>query len=281
MTMQSNIDGVPRRIWILWTQGRDRMPSVPRACVESWRRHNPDWDVEVLTGETLCEWADPKLCLPRAQAQRPYRLSELARLSLLAKHGGVWADATCYCMKPLDDWLPACLDSGFFAFERPGRDRLMSSWFLASRPEGYVPQKLYEALDAYYLGRELSDVGWRRVVRRVLDAALNQSIHTTSLWFTWPLPHLGISPYLSFHYIFNRLAKTDANFRDVWERTAKISADGPHDLGLHGLHEPPSPRIIADIDRRRMPLYKLNWRIDPATLPASCTLNVLLDRAGR
>lgn len=274
--MISDMNGVPKRIWILWTQGVDQMPPVPRACVESWIKHNPTWDVKVLTGESLCQWADQLLCLPSAQSQRPYRLSELARLNLLAKHGGVWVDATCYCMKPLDEWLPSCLDSGFFAFDRPGRDRVMSSWFLASPPDGYIPRQMFNALNRYYLGRKLSDIGWRRVVRRALDSILNRSVRTTSLWFGWPLPQLGISPYLSFHYIFHQLSKADPDFGDIWQRTIKVSADGPHSLDCHGFDEPPSPQIRADIEQRRVPLYKLNWRIDPATLSASSTLNLLL-----
>ena len=255
------------------------MPPVPRACVDTWAAHNPDWDITILTGENLCNWADPRLCLPDAQSQRPYRLSELARLNLLARHGGVWVDATCYCMKPLDEWLPDCLVSGFFAFDRPGRDRLMASWFLASPPDGYISRRMWEALEGYYLDRSLSDTGWRRLARKALDQALNHSTRTTSLWFAPPLPQLGISPYLSFHYLFNWLTRTDPAFRDIWERTVKVSADGPHSLDLHSFDKPPSSQILADIEQRRVPVYKLNWRIDPAALPASSTLNVLLGRS--
>lgn len=274
----SDISSIPKRIWVFWSQGLDQMPPVPRACIDTWAIHNPDWDIKVLTKENLCHWTDPRLCLPQAQSQRPYRLSELARLSLLARHGGVWVDATCYCTKPLDEWLPNYLLSGFFAFDRPGRDRLMSSWFLASSLDGYIPRRMREALDDYYLGHDLSDTGWRRLARKVLDRILNHSTHTTSLWFVPPLPQLGISPYLSFHYLFNRLTRTDPTFRDIWERTVKVSADGPHSLQFHGLGRPPSSQILVDFEQRRVPIYKLDWRLDPASFPASSTLNVLLSQ---
>ena len=72
---------------------------------------------------------------PDRSAGLPGRLqADLARLDLLARHGGVWADATCFCVRPLDDWLLPCLPSGFFAFDRPGPDRLLSTWFLAAQP---------------------------------------------------------------------------------------------------------------------------------------------------
>jgi hypothetical protein len=135
---------------------------------------------------------------------------------------------------------------------------------------------MWEALDVYYLGHNLSDVGWRELARRTLDRVLNGSTRTTSLWFAPPLPQLGITPYYSFHYLFTRLTQTDPEFRNIWERTVKISADGPHSLQFHGLEMPPSPQILTDIEQRRVPVYKLNWRVDSLELPASSTLNTLL-----
>ncbi len=271
--------GVPRRIWILWTQGPDHMPQVPRTCIDTWAAHNPGWDIEVLSIETLHHWVDPLLCQPETLSQPPYRLSDLVRLNLLDRHGGVWVDATCFCMRPLDNWLPDWLASGFFAFARPGRDRVMSNWLLASAPSGYIPHRMWDALRSYFLARDLSDTGWRRVARKGLDQVLNHSTLTTSLWFAAPLPQLGISPYLSFHYLFNRLIRTDPTFRDIWERTPKISSDGPHSIAFHGFDKPPSSQILADIEHRRVPVYKLNRRIDPAALSTSSTLNVLLEHA--
>jgi hypothetical protein len=268
----------------MWTQGLDQAPAVPRACVETWMRHNPDWDLTVLDAETLCDWADPALCGPRAQSLHPYRLSELARLSLLLRHGGVWADATCFCMRPLDEWLPGCLESGFFAFASPGPDRILASWFLASAPGDYVVRRMWEELGSYYLGHELpfgADLlppGWRNPAARVLGRVLNGNRRSAQLWFAPPLPQLGISPYMAFHYQFARLLRIDGSFREIWERTVKVTADGPHGLQKHGLEEPPSPAVLAELEERRVPVYKLRWRIDPTTLPQPSTIKVLLDR---
>ncbi len=267
---------VPRRIWTLWIQGPDHMPAIPRACIDSWRRSNPGWDVKLLTAANLCEWADPVLCHPKAQSLRPEKLSNLARLNLLATRGGVWVDATCYCMRPLDDWLPGLLGSGFFAFERPGPDRLISSWFLAGAPDGHIQRRMWSELRSYYLNHSPSDDGWRRFTRGRLERVANRNSRTTRLWFLPPFPQLGIMPYHSFHYMFNRLTRTDPTFHSIWQRTAKVSADGPHRLQSHGLGLPPSPEILAEIEQRSVPVYKLNWRVDPATVPASSTLNVLL-----
>ncbi len=137
---------------------------------------------------------------------------------------------------------------------------------------------MWSALSSYYLDYNLSSQGWRGQLQRRLERGINSHVRTTSLWFMPPLPQLGITPYHSFHYMFNRLTRTDPAFGGIWDRTPRLSADGPHRLRSHGLGRPPSPQILAEIEQRRVPLYKLTWRIDPARLAASSTLNLLLDR---
>ena len=53
---------LPRTIWCLWFQGWADAPDLVRACAASWRRHNPDWNLQLLSGDTLAASLDP---LPR------------------------------------------------------------------------------------------------------------------------------------------------------------------------------------------------------------------------
>lgn len=46
----------------------------------------------------------------------PAAESDILRLYLLKKYGGVWVDATNLCRRPLDAWLPSAACEGFFAF---------------------------------------------------------------------------------------------------------------------------------------------------------------------
>ena len=271
---------VPRRIWTLWNQGIENAPPVVQACVETWARWNPDWEVQVLTADTLSQWVDPVLTQPRAGSQLPYRLSELARLSLLERHGGVWVDATCFCMKPLDEWLPSVVGpSGFFAFRRPARERVVASWFLASDANGYIVRRMWRELSAYYLGHTFRKSRAQFGPDGPLDRVLNHSIRTTEFWFWPPLPQLRISPYFAFHYLFAKLARTDKRFHETWKLTPAFEANGPHSphsILQNGYGEPPTEEIVQDLERRTVPVYKLDWRVDPDELPASSTLKALL-----
>lgn len=124
---------IPRILWIFWAQGEDAAPPVVKKCIASWRRHNPDWDIRILDAHT----AQALTMLPDLPDNLPFRFkSNLLRLNLLARHGGVWADATTYCHRPLDQWIHLLGgQTGFFVFSAPHTDRWIDNWFIASDPE--------------------------------------------------------------------------------------------------------------------------------------------------
>src|SRR5262245_44082221 len=108
---------IPKRIWFLWLQGIAQAPPLVRACLESWRRWNPDWQIEVLDQSNLDTFLPASAQLGgRSERIQAAALSDLIRVNILNRHGGVWTDATCLCRKPLDVWLPQLAQAGFFAF---------------------------------------------------------------------------------------------------------------------------------------------------------------------
>ncbi len=64
----------------------------------------------------------------------------------------------------------------------------------------------------------------------------------------------------------------------MWNLTPKISADIPHRLQLYaGLLNPLTEEIKSEIDNRISPVYKLDWRIEPAQKKEATVLDYLLD----
>lgn len=124
---------IPRILWIFWAQGEDAAPPVVRDCIGSWRRENPTWDIRVLNSDT----AEALVDLSDLSHHLPFRFkADLLRLRLLASQGGIWTDATTYCHRPLDDWMPLLGgQTGFFVFASPHSDRWISSWFIAAHPD--------------------------------------------------------------------------------------------------------------------------------------------------
>ena len=82
--------------------------------------------------------------------------SDIIRLALLNRYGGVWADSTMLCLEPLDNWLPKDnnMQSGLWMYHGNGGRFVPgtgpASWFIISLPGGYMIQRWKAACDAYW-----------------------------------------------------------------------------------------------------------------------------------
>jgi Capsular polysaccharide synthesis protein len=237
---------LPKTIWCLWFQGWDNAPDLVKACCASWRRHNPGWAIRFLSRETLGDYLPPSAERDAIENKNlPLEaLSDLARIELLSRFGGVWVDSTVYCLRPLDDWLPQAMPRGFFAFDRPGPDRMVSTWFLAAERRSHVVE------------------AWRR---RTLDYWQSRAERHHYFWL---------------HYLFGEAYGEDAEFRDIWDSTVKISADGPH------WFTPCDERLsrrVSGLDRSlvetaQVPVLKLTHKVDHAAQRDGTVYRWLCDR---
>ena len=264
----------------MWFQGFNSAPELVRKCRHSWQRHNSNWQVISLDGENYKEYINLDDIIRQHRHTIPIvHLSELVRINLLAKFGGVWVDATCFCCRPLDEWLEDNLTSGFFAFEKPGKDRLLSSWFLASVENCHLAKIYSQLVNSYWSHHRfpLQNSSWfSRKLVKLISIIFNRNARSAALWVHPMVASvLMLRPYFCFHYIFYRVINTDADCGKTWFLTPKISADIPHRLQLAGLLKPVSTEIKNIIDGRKDMLYKLNWRCEPNLVPG-CNLNYLL-----
>ena len=223
-------DSVPKIIWLLWLQGWENAPEVVRACAASWVRLNPAWSVRFLTREHL-----PQLFPSSSPSARlleldipPEALSNVVRLELLARYGGVWADATTYCLMPLDEWLAPAVAEGFFAFDRPGPDRMLASWFLAAPPGAPVIARWRSLAQAYWTDRT--------------------ERHT----------------YFWFHYLFADAYKTHPDVKRVWDAMPKHAAAGPLAFAPYQnkLFRPLTAGAQKFVATAASPMLKLTHRIN-------------------
>ena len=256
----------------MWFQGEDNMPEIVQMCFHSWKKHNPHWNIQLLTTTNLIEHTNiAEVVGPNWGSIPPAAKSDLIRIQLLASGGGVWADASTYCTQPLDDWLPKNLSSGFFAFAHPNKDRLISSWFMASY-ENQLLTKHYAAAAIEFwkkhtprvlLERQLSYSGVEALAKWLYQTNPIWAVHSAFMRLT------GISHYFWFHYIFTWLVKVQPGAKHVWDSTPKVAADGPHKLLHFGYREPIDAKMKEELDRPSVPVYKLNWRYSIGDIPDS------------
>jgi hypothetical protein len=270
---------MPRIIWFLWFQGLDNAPDVVRKCHESWVARNPTWRVVNLDASMLSSVSRVDYSAGNIAALSQQHKADLLRLDLMANQGGVWADATCFCVQPLDDWLPQKMESGFFAFYRPGPDRILSNWFLAADPGSVLASRMFEQM-LHYWGNHRFVNSDRQFSVKVLTRLLRGSRRTRGWWFSPVIRDwLRLSPYFAFAYSFEKLIQEDAECAAVWSRTPKVSAAASHHLYRAGLLTPVTPELRAEIDRREVPVYKTAWNLENKPITCDTVLGYLLDMA--
>lgn len=269
---------MPRIIWFLWFQGLDNAPYVVRKCYESWVARNPTWRVVNLDASMLSSVSQVDYSAGNIAALSQQHKADLLRLDLIANHGGIWVDATCFCMQPLDDWLPQKMESGFFAFDRPGPDRVLSNWFLAAHTNNALAARMFDQMLRYWGDHQFASD--RQFLLKALGRVLRVSRPTRGLWFSPVIQDwLRLSPYFAFAYSFEKLIHEDTECAAIWSRTPKVSADGSHHLYRAGLLTPVTPELRAEIDRRTVPVYKTAWNVGDTAIPSDTVLGYLLDMA--
>lgn len=128
---------IPRTIWSYWHD--DAIPPVVAQCMANWQRLNPGYQVHMVSASTLRRHlSDVPAGLQRLAAPKQ---SDWIRLALLARHGGVWLDASIFLTRSLD-WVNALHRTQGGHFVGYYLDRyadgspfpVIDSWFLAAPP---------------------------------------------------------------------------------------------------------------------------------------------------
>jgi hypothetical protein len=126
---------IPKVIWTYWQA--EPAPAFIQACIANWRRHAPNHEVRLLHRGSIAPW------LPELRADfdalPAYRQADWLRIQLLARHGGVWMDASMMLSRDLA-WLHDLRARrqaeyvGFYIDRHSTRPELplIENWFMAS-----------------------------------------------------------------------------------------------------------------------------------------------------
>lgn len=107
---------IPRVIHAIWFSD-NRMPEKYCMCLESWKKHAPDFEIKIWTLDTY----KPESCLFFEQAVKDENwafASDYARADLLRRYGGVYMDLDVEMIRPIDDLL---YNDAYMSFESLGR----------------------------------------------------------------------------------------------------------------------------------------------------------------
>jgi len=277
-TVMSAPAHLPKCIWMFWEQGFESAPPLIKRCAASWQEKNPGWSVHLLD-KAAAEPYLRKANVPweRLQTFPREKRANILRMRLLTEEGGVWADATTFCLQPLDEWLAACVDAGFFCFRDPGPDRLVANWFLAGMPGNRLACLWREAHEAYWTSGEFfhhssyDGVGasglppFQHALLKLLHWLLDRNTSRTDLWFH-PLVRkfLRTYPYCVMHYLYAYGIRRNPEWRRL--DAAMQYCDAKPLVGAYQTTN--RSKNLEEILRwgreKSLPLMKLNWKQPPA-----------------
>lgn len=93
-------------VWVCWLDGIEKAPSLVRQCINSIYKHVNGHPVILITWENISDYIE----VPRFLADKVIKkeigyahYSDILRVFLLEKYGGMWLDATIFCSKDLPE----------------------------------------------------------------------------------------------------------------------------------------------------------------------------------
>ena len=88
-----------KKVWICWFQGEENAPDIVKACIRSLRNQLSDWEIIVLTNNNISKYVEfPDYITEKVGgAISLTHFSDILRVCLLNRYGGLWLDSTVFC----------------------------------------------------------------------------------------------------------------------------------------------------------------------------------------
>jgi hypothetical protein len=124
---------IPKIIWAYWDT--DEIPDIVKLSIQSWKKTSPQYKINFTNQKNI----ESIISLPENwKTLPPYRQSDIIRLLLLQKYGGVWIDASTILLENLDKFISKNNLTLFItptsSFENP----VFENWFISAPPNNKV-----------------------------------------------------------------------------------------------------------------------------------------------
>lgn len=172
-----------KTVWMFWWQGEDVMPELVKRCYTSVKENMSDWEIVLLTKQNYKEYASfPDYIMEKLKSGiiTLTHFSDLLRLELLIKHGGLWLDATVLCTSGV---VPnSILKSDLFLYrpQKPGSDgkaKTLSSWLIWAKSNNKILKATQTLLYKYWQDKNFleDDYLLHQFMSIVMDFYLKES----------------------------------------------------------------------------------------------------------
>lgn len=126
---------VPKIIWVYWESSKENL--LVELCFDSMRLNCSDFELKVLNKSNISDYVD--ISVLEQKELKPAIIADFIRLTLLAKYGGVWIDASTYLTENLDWVLNKLKKGSVFTFYSDFCTKTLSrpiieNWFIVAEP---------------------------------------------------------------------------------------------------------------------------------------------------
>jgi len=263
-----------KTIWLLWLQGWENAPRLAQSVRQAWINLNPDWRVECICERTLHNYIDVSLI---HDGMGSAAKSDVIRLNLLSKFGGVWADASLLPFISLDSWIYDALQPvGFWMYHGRDYGNGPASWFIISTKQSYLIQKWSEKCNEYWKERrETDNYFWMDALFKDL---LDNDSHFKHEWDC--VPYLWCESRGQSHMLAGKVNNNNPELKEIIAQTPpyvlKLSfggfSDDPNTNGNFALDVALSQRG-APYRLHKMIINKNHekkWNYDKALIVSDC-----------
>lgn len=215
-------------IWICWWQGLEQAPAVVKRCVDSIKKHAGNHPVIILTEDNYKNYVDIPAWLEEKKNKgiiTRTNYSDLLRLSLLAKHGGMWIDSTFLCTS---DEIQDYFNWPLWSIKRP-------DYFHASVASGYFAgYSLYCSEENRYIFATIRD-----------------------FFIQYWKENDFMVDYLMVDYMIVLAQKYDKNIAEAFK---EIKSNNPECDELYKILQDPFDQSKWNELKENTPLFKLTWK---------------------
>jgi hypothetical protein len=247
LRVKSNFQSeIPKTIWTYWVE--ENPPEIVQKCIESWKKHNPDYDVHLLNKNTVSRWVPELELNDLKHNDGPTRESDFTRLSVLSKYGGFWVDASIIMNGSLEPIRQiqaekGCEMVGYYIHDFTTRSEypVIENWFFACVPGSAFVQQWRD---------EFMSLNTHNTVNDYINAKKKAGVD---------LQRISSPEYLAMHVSAQTVMQKLMSIEDVSKKLHLMKAeDGPFKyLVYKNWNSAEALKSLCDVSELRTPLIKL------------------------
>lgn len=229
---------VSNKVWVCWFQGMENAPELVKKCYQSLQENLTSKEIILITSENLEDYVQfPEFIMEKwknGQITNTH-MTDLLRLELLIKYGGMWVDATVLCTSKEHEIPNYYFESDLFFFQtlKPGKDghsHICSSWLINAKTNNKILMAVQNLCYEY----------WKR--------------------------NTVMADYFLLH---DFLAITLDFYKEDWNNIVPVDNSTPHILLLR-LFQQYDEEMFKSI-KEQTPFHKLSYKFSNEQLKASGT----------